>query len=139
MGAALMTMALVGHAAGQAQTIGDMQVTVTYKAKDAKVDDTTDILVFLFDHTDPTGESQPLGMQAVKQNGGTATFTGLPDRDIYVYVVYDEKGSYDGMSGPPPVGTPIGMYSKDGKVATPVKPGAKIKLTFNDARRWGTQ
>lgn len=48
-----------------------------------------------------------------------------------------EKGGYDGNAGPPPTGTPIAICSTDGKgTPTPVKPpDAKIKMSFNDARR----
>jgi hypothetical protein len=138
LGAALLTVAILGPAVVRAQAGGDVQVTVTYKAKAAKVDATNDILVFLFDHPTVTADSRPLGVQTVQKNGGTASFTGITSPEVYIFAVYDEKGGYDGLSGPPPAGTPMGLYSKDGKVAAPVKPGAaaRVKMTFTDARRW---
>jgi hypothetical protein len=141
LGVALLAMAMVGPTVVRAQAGGDVHVTVTYKAKAAKVDATNDILVFLFDHPNVTGDSRPLGMQIVQKNGGTASFTGITAPEVYIIAVYDEKGNYDGQNGPPPAGTPVGRYSKDGKVAAPVKPGAaaKVKMTFTDARRWGQQ
>jgi hypothetical protein len=138
VGVALLAAGIVGPTAVRAQAGGEVQVTVTYKAKGAKVDATNDILVFLFDHPSPTANSEPLGLQFVQKNGGTATFTGIGAREVYIVAVYDEKGNYDGQSGPPPEGTPLATYSKDGKTPTAVPPGpaAKIKMTFTDARRW---
>jgi hypothetical protein len=138
---AVLAVGILGPTVVRAQAGGDVHVTVTYKAKGAVVDDTHEILVFLFANPIITANSEPLGMQAVKKNGGTASFTGVSADPVYVVAVFDEKGTYDGVSGPPPAGTPIGMYSKDPKKgeAAPVKPGAaaKIKMTFTDARRWG--
>jgi hypothetical protein len=139
-GITLLALGVAWSTPLMAQTAGgDVNVTVTYRAKAAKVDDTHGIWVFLFDHPNVTADSRPLANQVVRKNGGTATFTGVTSAPVYVYVVYDEKGTYDGNAGPPPAGAPIGSYSKDGKTPAPVKPGAaaKIKVTFTDARRWG--
>jgi hypothetical protein len=115
---------------------GDLTVTATYKGK-GTVDATHEILVFLFDHPAPTAESEPLGVSSITKNGGTATFTNVSAETVYVVMVYDEKANYDGRSGPPPLGHPIGTYSKAGK-PVPVKPGAGVKVTatFDDSRRW---
>lgn len=115
---------------------GDVNVAVTYKGK-GPVDEKHAILVFLFDHPSPTAASEPLAMQKIVKNGGSATFTGVATPTVYVTLVYDEKSSYDGRSGPPPPGTPIGSYQKDGK-PLPVTPGpaAKLSATFDDSRRW---
>jgi hypothetical protein len=129
-----LTTALVQERAG------DVTVTVTYTGK-GKVDDTHEIWVFLFDTPNVGRESQPLATQAVKKSGGTATFKNISQDPVYVLFAFDETGNYDGTAGPPPPGTPIGMYSTDGKAPAPVKPGtgAKVKATFDDTRRMGQQ
>jgi hypothetical protein len=76
-----------------------------------------------------------VGAQYIRKNGGTATFSGLSD-PVYVFVVYDEKGDYDGQSGPPPPGTPVAMYSGPTGEPIAVKAGTKLKMTFDDSNRW---
>jgi hypothetical protein len=114
---------------------GDVAVTVTYKGKGA-VDQTHEIWVFLFPSPEIAG-ARPIATEVVRKNGGTATFTGITQSPVYIRTVYDEKGDYDGFSGPPPPGTPIGQYSKAAKTIAPVTPGpgAKIKMAFTDAVR----
>jgi hypothetical protein len=139
IGAMLAGLAVATSAAVIPVTLaraGDVTVTATYKGK-GPVDEKHAILVFLFDHATPTAESRPLALQTIVKNGGTATFKGVEAGMVYVTLVYDEKSSYDGQSGPPPAGTPIGSYTKGGK-PTPVTPGpgAKVVATFDDSRRW---
>jgi hypothetical protein len=114
---------------------GDVAVTVTYKGK-GTVDETHEIWVFLFPSAEIAG-ARPLATEVVKKNGGTATFANVTQSPVYIRTVYDEKGDYDGFSGPPPPGTPIGQFSKDAKTIAPVTPGpgAKVKVTFTDAVR----
>jgi hypothetical protein len=134
---AALIIAQFGGLTAQAQT-GDITVTATYKGKGA-VDATHEILVFLFDHPNPTADSMPLAVQAITKNGGSATFKGLMTATpLYIIMVYDEKANYDGQSGPPPEGHPIGSYNKAGKPIA-VTPGANVKVAavFDDSRRWG--
>jgi hypothetical protein len=122
-----------------AAATNDVTVTITYTGKGA-VDDAHSIVTFLFAEPNVGPTSRPLGPpQIVTKNGQTVTFKNAPGSAVYVLAIYAEKSPYDGRSGPPPTGTPIGMYSKDGKAPTAVTPGPKtaIKLTFNDAKRWG--
>ena len=114
---------------------GDVVVTVTYTGK-GKVDDTHEILVFLFDQPTPTADSMPLGMQTTTKSGDTVTFKDVSVSPVYVLMVYDEQANYSGGEPPPP-GAPIGSYQKDGK-PIPVTPGpdAKIKVSFDDSVRW---
>lgn len=134
----LGTLVTIGVTSGPAlaQTAGDVAVTVTYKGK-AKVDDTHEVWVFLFDTPNLGEGARPIANQTVTKNGGTATFTKVAVDPVYIAVVFDEKGDYDGNAGPPPPGSPIGTYSKDGKTMAPVKPGAaaKVKVTFDETRR----
>jgi hypothetical protein len=117
----------------------DLAVTVTYTGKGV-VDASHQILLFLF--TDPNIQtSQPIaGPQIATKNGASVTFKNVTAKSVYVAAVYNEKGTYSGTGGPPPTGTPIGMYSKDAKAPTAVTPGAKvpIKLSFSDAKRFDT-
>ena len=137
MACALAGMIALGAGTNDALlAAGDLTVTVTYTGK-GKVDDTHEILVFLFDHPNPTADSMPLAVSPVTRSGGTATFTNVSADTVYVVMVYDEKANYDGRSGPPPQGHPIGTYTKAGK-PVPVKlaPGTKVRATFDDSRRW---
>jgi hypothetical protein len=134
-----MVAAVGAQTAAPAANASTVTVTATYKGKGA-VDAAHEILVFLFPDPKIDASSRPLAVRAVKANGGVATFTNVQTNPVYVVAVYDEKDNYDGTSGPPPDGTPMGKYAlpatKD--VAAPVVPGPKgvIKLTFDDSRRF---
>ena len=116
----------------------DVAVTVSYTGKGV-VDATRNIVVFLFSTPTVGPNSEPLGApQIVTKNGQTVTFNNITTKPVYIFAIYNEKGTYDGRSGPPPAGTPIGMYGT-AKGATAVTPGMKtpIKLTFTGATKWG--
>jgi hypothetical protein len=115
----------------------DVSAVVTYKGKGA-VDAGHRIIVFAFSEPDITSGSRPVApAQFVSKNGETVTFKNVAS-PIYLFAVYDEKGSYDGVSGPPPAGIPAGPYRKAAKGApTAVAPGsAAVKFTFDDSERW---
>lgn len=116
-------------------------VTVNYTGKGV-VDASHEILLFLFNEPKVGPDSRPLGPpQIVTKNGAAATFANVSSTSpVYVLAIYDEAGTYDGRTGPPPVGTPIGFYAKDAKAPpTPVTPGPKtaIKLSFSGAQKFG--
>jgi hypothetical protein len=139
LAASIALMGLIASASAvlpQPAPAGDVSVTVTYTGK-GKVDNTHEILVFLFDHPTPTGGIPPLAAQATAKSGGTVTFKGVAQSPVFIIMVYDEAANYDGTNGPPPAGAPIGSYHKDGK-PIPVTPGpaAKIRVSFDDSRRW---
>ena len=116
----------------------DVAVTVNYTGKGV-VDAGHTILIFLFSDPKIGPDSQPLGApQIVQKNGQTVTFNGITTKPVYIFAIYNEKGTYDGRSGPPPAGTPVGMYGT-AKGPTPVTPGMKtpVKLTFTGATKWG--
>jgi len=94
------------------------------------------IWVFLFPSAEIAG-ARPIATEVVRKNGGTATFANVTQSPVYIRTVYDEKGDYDGFSGPRPAGAPIGQYSKDATTIAPVTPGpgAKIKVVFSDSFR----
>lgn len=129
--------ALALSAPVRAQGQGDVAVTVTYKGA-GTVSASNRIWVFLFDHPVVTMQSQPVDARTITTNGGTAPFTTSGSGPLYVYVLFDERGDYDGSAGPPPIGTPMGLYSVDRKTAAPVKveKGVTLNITFSDAFRW---
>jgi hypothetical protein len=102
------------------------------------VDDTHEIFVWLFDTPNIDAKSKPIAAGVLKKNGGAVTFADLAVTPVYVAVAYDEKGDYDGTQGPPPPGTPVAVYSTDGK-GTPapidVKGTAQVTMTFDDSQR----
>jgi hypothetical protein len=117
-----------------------VSVTISYTGK-GPVDPKHGILLFLF--TDPNigPGSQPIGPpQVATKNGATVTFKNVTATPVYIAAVYNEKGDYDGIGGPPPPGTPVGIYQKDAtSPPTPVTPGPKtlVKMSFSDATRFG--
>lgn len=129
--------AAAGKAATAAPAATDVGVTVTYKGK-GPVDATHKIILFAFADPNITSGSRPVGApQFASKNGETLTFKNVTS-PIYVFAVYDEKGTYDGVSGPPPAGVPSTTYRKTPKGApTAVAPGtAVVKFTFDDSERW---
>ena len=115
----------------------DLAVTVSYKGK-GTVDAGHKIIVWIFSDANLTSASQPLGTQFVTKNGDTVVFKNAPAAPVYVFAVYDEKGGYDGISGPPPHGLPSSLYRKGPKTPpVAVKAGGPaIKFTFDDSERW---
>jgi hypothetical protein len=133
---AMVAMALVAMAtpAIVAQESGQLKVTVDYKGA-GTVDTTHEVFVWVFDTPNIGADSVPIATDTLTANGGTLTFTGLP-KEVYLAMAYDEKGDYDGTSGPPPSGTPINIY--DMGVAKAVATGgadAVLTVTFDDTTR----
>jgi len=119
----------------------DLAVTVTYTGK-GKVDAQHNLIVFLFpDPNFMTGNVEPVATRTIDKSGGEVTFQGVMQKAVYVCAVYNEKANYDGRTGPPPTGTPIGVYKKTASSTgpSPVTPGDKVSvhMTFNDAKRFG--
>lgn len=114
----------------------DVAVSVSYKGK-GTVDAGHKIVVFAFPDANITSASRPLGTQFASKNGETVTFTGLT-APVYVFAVYDDKGTYDGVSSAPPAGIPCATYRKTPKGApATVAPGSPaIKFAFDDTERW---
>ena len=120
----------------------NVSVTVTYTGK-GTVDASHGILVFLFATPNIGAGSEPLGAPlTIEKNGGTVTFKEVSASPVYIAVVYNEAGNYTGIGGPPPVGTPVAIHSKDVKdpnsppLAVAPGPKAAVKIAFSDARRF---
>ncbi len=138
----IVTLAIVGglgpNLVSAQVSGGAVAVTVTYTGK-GTVDAKHHILVFLFSDPNVTNASEPLAHQAIVENKGTATFKDVTASPVYVFVAYDAQSNYDGESGPPPEGTPVGAYRKAaGSPPLPVQPGpmTAVKISFDDSERW---
>ena len=130
---ASLSLALPG-AAGVAAQSGSLKVTVEYKGA-GTVSKEHKIWVWLFDTPTIDESSMPIATDSVSENNGSASFNSLPET-VYIAVCFDEKGGYDGTSGPPQSGSPVMTYGEAG-AAKPVKTGseAKVTVTFDDAVR----
>lgn len=118
-----------------AQDSGRLEVTVEYKGP-GEVSATHEIFVWVFDTPNIGGDSVPLATDVLTTNGGSLNFSGLP-KEVYLAAAFDEKGDYDGTSGPPPPGTPITIYGEMG-TARGVPTGgadASVTVTFDDTVR----
>jgi len=102
------------------------------------VDEKHKIFLFVFDSPDfQQGGVMPIGGGSTVAKDGTVTVANLTVSPIYVAVCYDPTGAYDGQSGPPPSGAPMGMYAKTPGTAEPVKidagKTAEITVQFDDS------
>ena len=113
----------------------DLPVTVTYKGK-GTVDATHKIIVWLFTNPNITADSRPVGTETATKNGDTLMFKGVSG-PVYLFAAYDDKGGYDGRSGPPAPGTPTSLYRATPKGApVAVTAGKAVKFAFDDSQRW---
>ena len=115
----------------------DLAVTLTYKGK-GTVDANHQLIVWLFGDAAITSGSRPIATLSTAKNGDTVVFKEVGAAPVYVFAVFDQKGGYDGRSGPPPAGIPTALHRKAPKgEAMAVKAGgAPIKLTFADTEPW---
>jgi hypothetical protein len=149
-GAVALSLPLVAHAQAQPAPApapapapgppptgpaGTLDVSVTYTGK-GDVSAKNEISLFLFSDPNIGPDSMPVGVATVEQNGGTASFSGMPPV-VYIVAVYDDVGTYERQAAPPS-GTPVALYGiAAGGVPEGVKTGngAKITFTFDDANR----
>jgi uncharacterized protein (DUF2141 family) len=126
---AIVALALVAMASPAivAQETGKLKVTVTYTGA-GTVDSTHEIYLWLFDTPNITADTAPIASDVITASGATATFSGLP-KEVYIAAAFDEKGDYDGTSGPPPTGTPITIYGDMGAAKAVATGGADAAVT----------
>ena len=114
-----------------------VSVTVKYTGK-GEVDAKHQLWVWLFEDPNIGAASIPIAERSLDKNGGTATFTNVSAKQVYVAVAYDEGGGFQG-NAPPPPGSPIALYGAKGPDGSPqaLTPGpkARVTMTFNDAQR----
>ncbi|MBS1877604.1 MAG: hypothetical protein JSU00_30610 [Acidobacteria bacterium] len=137
----ILIAALFGVAAFGQEKKAERKLSVTLNYTGAgTVDDKHKIIVFLFDNPDfMSGNGMPFTSATATSKGETLKFTDLAQEKVYVVAVFDPTGGYDGMSGPPPSGSSLGMYSTE-----PGKPGgikiedgktAEVELRFDDTAK----
>ncbi len=102
------------------------------------VDEKHKIFVFVFDNPNfSQGGSMPVGFGQASAKDGTVTVSNLAVSPVYAVAAFDASGKYDGISGPPPSGTAMGMYSKTPGTPEPVQIEAgkttEVTLTFDDS------
>ena len=110
----IVALALVAMAAPAivAQESGKLKVTVDYKGTGRSTRRTR------FSSGSSTRRTSartrcPSPMMSSPPTAPRSNFSGLP-KEVYLAAAYDEKGDYDGTSGPPPSGTPITIYGEMG-------------------------
>jgi hypothetical protein len=133
----LLGLALLANA--QSKPDRTLEVKLNYTGA-GKVDQNHKIFVFLFDTPDfMQGNAMPIANQAATAKDQTLTFSGLSAATVYAVAAFDPKGGYDGMSGPPPAGSSLGMYSKEpgtpGAVNLEAGKTARVDLAFDDTAK----
>jgi hypothetical protein len=133
----LVGLALLANA--QSKPDRTLEVKLNYTGA-GKVDQNHKIFVFVFDTPDfMQGNAMPIANQAVTAKDQTLTFSGLSAATVYAVAAFDPKGEYDGMSGPPPAGSSLGMYSKEpgtpGAVNLEAGKTAHVDLAFDDTAK----
>jgi uncharacterized protein (DUF2141 family) len=131
----MVTLALLANA--QTKTDRTLEVKLNYTGS-GKVDQNHKIFVFLFDSPDfMQGNAMPIASQGATAKDQTLTFSNLSAATVYLAAAFDPTGEYDGMSGPPPSGSSLGMYSKEAGTPTGVNleagKTAHVDLPFDDS------
>jgi hypothetical protein len=111
-----------------------LEVSVTYRGK-GEVSKAHEVSIFLFTDPNINESSMPVAVGTVEENGGHFTFADLPPV-VYIAVVYDDTGTYEHDSAPPP-GTPVAIHGMASGAPEAVKSGkgAKVAVTFDDSNR----
>ena len=114
---------------------GTVKVTLNYKGK-GTVDGSHRVWVWLFTSPDIGPNAMPIAELTIDKNGGVATFEGISAEQVWIAAAFDEQGVMSG-NGPPPSGTPVGVYMGADGVPKGVVPGdaATAVLTFDDSFR----
>ena len=111
-----------------------IQVDVNYTGS-GPVDAGHKIYVALWDSADLQG-AEPVAVKSLDSKKGTVTFADVQKVPAYVSAAYDPTGVWTAQAAPP-VGSSLGMYSKDGQKAEPIDVAAgktvKVALTFDDS------
>jgi hypothetical protein len=107
-----------------------LQVQLHYTGS-GTVDEGHKIFVALWDSADFNG-GPPAEVKSATSKNGIVTFSDVKTVPAYVSAAYDPSGSWDGASGPPPIGASLGMYSKAPPKPDPIDiaPGKASALTM---------
>jgi hypothetical protein len=112
-------------------------VTVKYAGKGA-VDAGHRLWVWLFDTPEIGPGAIPIAELSLEKNGGTANFSNVAAKQVYIAIAYDENGGFAGQAPPPP-GSPVAFYGAKGPNDPPMGvtpgPNAAVSVTLTDAQR----
>jgi hypothetical protein len=122
---------MLTHGAIAATPDSSLIVSVTYDGS-GKVSQSNKIYVALWDTPDFVKENskfKPLETKAIAGKSGPVRFDKIPKNPVYVSLVYDPAGLYDGTTPPKP-GVVMGLYSTEQGIPTPIqlKPGQTITI-----------
>jgi hypothetical protein len=133
--AAMHLTTAVAASAGARVAAGTVKVTVNYKGK-GTVDPSHRVFVWLFTSPDIGPNAMPIAQLTIEKNGDVATFDGVSAERVWIAVAYDEQGAMTG-DGPPPSGTPVGVYVGSDGAPRAIVPGDSTVavLTFDDSFR----
>lgn len=126
---------VLAAAASARVAAGTVKVTLNYKGK-GTVDGSHRVWVWLFNTPDIGPNAMPIAELSVDSNGGTVTFEGVSAERVWIAAAFDEQGAMSGQ-GPPPSGTPVGVYAGADGAPMGVVPDDKTPavLTFDDSFR----
>ncbi len=104
------------------------------------VDEKHKIYIFVFDTPDfMNGDVMPVAFGNTSAKDGVVGVADLTASPVYVVAAYDPSGDYDGMSGPPPSGASITIYSKMPPTPEPIKIDtggtAEVEVAFDDSQK----
>ena len=121
--------------AARSNETGTVKITVKYAGK-GTVDGSHRVWVWLFSSPEIGPGSMPIAQTSIDQNGTVAMFDNVAAERVWVAVAFDEQGVMAG-DGPPPSGTPIGLYVGSDGAPRAVTPGdtADATLVFDDSMR----
>jgi hypothetical protein len=132
------TVLVSALSAGAQAASSKLEVQVSYTGS-GTVDESHKVYVVLWDTPDfvkgDTG-GPPMALKGVSSKSDVTQFSDVQKNPVYVSMVYDPSGKWDGASAPP-AGASLGLYAKEPGTPAPIQlePGktAKISATFDDS------
>ena len=106
----------------RAQSKGSIVIVQVSYTGSGSVDDSHKIYVALWDSPDfatHPADVMPLDTKAVAAKSAEARFGNVSSDQVYISLVYDPTGTYDGDSAPP-AGASIGFYSAQPGLPSPI-------------------
>ena len=121
--------------AARSNETGTVKITIKYAGK-GTVDGSHRVWVWLFSSPEIGPGSMPIAQTSIDKNGTVAMFDNVAAERVWVAVAFDEQGVMAG-DGPPPSGTPIGLYVGSDGAPRAVTPDdtADATLVFDDSMR----
>jgi hypothetical protein len=127
--------ALASRAQTQSSTLA---VQVSYTGS-GTVDGSHKVYVVLWDKPDfmtGSASTQPIAVKAIASKSAVAQFDDVQKNPVYVSMVYDPAGKWDGTTAPP-AGSSLGLYAMEPgtPAAVQLEPGktTKVSATLDDS------